>query len=184
MINKLKIQDLIRIFYQQPFKIFYVNSTDGESFVKPTGLFISLGIATSMNTFEKLRKIIESTYPETCPRLVELVSVHHDNGEFLNTITENTPEPYEITDLPSGLLNKEEAEEELEALRERIKETPTETLLLATQRLQECIDRINQGNNWEVHQIQKLEDDYRVFHKISNYKKEGDKEYRIGIYVL
>jgi len=184
MIDKLKIQDLIRIFYQQPFKIFYVNSIDGKTYIKPTGLFISLGIATSMSTFDKLINVIKNTYPETCPRLVELVSVHL-NGEFLNTITNSEPLPYKITEYPSNvvLLDMDDAEKELNNLRELIRESPTQERLVSTQKLQECIERLKK-NGSENQRIQKQDDDYKIFHMISNYKKVKDKEYRIGIYVL
>ena len=65
MIEKTRIQELIKVFYQQPFKIFYVNSEDGENFIKPKGLFISLGITTSMKTIESIGQVISNTYPES-----------------------------------------------------------------------------------------------------------------------
>lgn len=182
MIEKNRIQELIKVFYQQPFKIFYVNSEDGATFVKPKGLFVSLGITTSINTLEKLRGTIEDTYPETAPRLVELVSKRGDSGQYLNSITTNTDiHPYTITDTPENLMTKTEAEEELTRLRGVIKENPEIELLTATQKLQEFIDRIK---DWDEHQIYKTGDsEYKIFHKTSNYKKEGDMEYRIGIFV-
>jgi len=181
MIEKQRIQELIKVFYQQPFKIFYVNSEDGITFIKPKGLFVSLGITTSMVTLEKLRGTIEDTYPETSPKLVELVSKRGESGQYLNALTTSEPHPYTITDLPPNLMTKEEAEQELARLRENIKTNLDIQLLTATQKLQEFIDRIK---NWDEHQIYKTDDnEYKIFHKTSNYKKEGNVEYRIGIFV-
>ena len=182
MIEKQRIQELISIFYQQPFKIFYVNSEDGFTFIKPKGLFVSLGITTSIGTLEKIRGTIEDTYPETSPKLVELISRRGESGQYINRISQVTdPQPYIITDLPKELLSKKEAEDELVKLRELIKTNSSIELLSATQKLQEYIDRIK---DWDEHQIYKTEkNEYKIFHKVSNYKKEGDLEYRIGIFV-
>ena len=50
-------------------------------------------------------------------------------------------------------------------------------------KLSDLISRLDKQSSWENHLIQKENDDYRIFHKLVNYKKENDIEYRIGIYV-
>ena len=177
---KQRIQDLIKVYYHHPFKIFYINSDDGVTFIKPKGLFISLGIITSMSTLEKIRKTIESVYPETSPRLTEIVSKYEESGQYLNTLTQNEPHPYIISDLPENLMTKEEAEKELGRLRELIKTNSDINLLASTQNLQEIIDRIK---NWDEHQVLKTGGEYKIFHIVSNYKKVDNLEYRIGIFV-
>ena len=107
MIEKSRIQELIKVFYQQPFKIFYVNSVDGETFIKPTGLFISLGLTTSMRTIEGLRDVISNTYPESNPLVVELSSKCMTGDQYLNTITDNqNPQPYVISEFPENSFDK------------------------------------------------------------------------------
>ena len=184
MIEKSRIQELIKVFYQQPFKIFYVNSVDGETFIKPTGLFISLGLTTSMRTIEGLRDVISNTYPESNPLVVELSSKCMTRDQYLNTITDNQhPQPYVISEFPEDSFDKTMAENELGKLREMIRENKDTTLLAATQKLQELIDRLGQGDGWETHRIIKLDSDYKIFHKVANYKRTGNLELRIGIYV-
>jgi len=184
LIDKNQLHELVKVFYQQPFRIFYVNSMDGETFVKPTGLFISLGLTTSMKTIEGLKTAIHNTYPERNLQIVELRSKCLFDDQYLNTITENdNPSPYVISDFPENSLGKEEAEEELKKLREQIKETRDMNLMTMTQKLQELIDRLSLSDNWDCHRILRLDSDYKIFHTIANYKKEGEFEYRIGIYV-
>ena len=181
MIEKKRIQELVEIFYHQPFKIFYVNSTDNSNFIKPVGLFISLGITTPMTTLELLRSTIDNTYPETSPRIVELMSRRVNGNYYLNSLTSNPPQPYVVSELPKNRLGEEEAKEELLKLREKIKESsPKVEDLVKTQRLQELLDRIS----WDTSLIYKTDDgEYKLFHIISNYIKKGDVEFRIGIYV-
>ncbi len=184
MIERGRIQDLVKVFYQQPFKVFYINSNDGTTFMKPKGLFISLGLTTGMKTLEGLRDVISSTYPETKARIVEIKSKLVSGGQFLNTITENlNPCPYVISEFPGDLLDLDESNKELQMLREKIKETQDIKLIAATQKLQELIDKLSSGDGWENHRIIKQDADYKIFHKVTNYIKKDDVEYRIGIYV-
>jgi RNA binding exosome subunit len=50
-------------------------------------------------------------------------------------------------------------------------------------KLSDLISRLDKQSSWENHLIQKENGDYRIFHKLVNYKKENEIEYRIGIYV-
>ena len=186
MIERGRIQDLVKVFYQQPFKVFYINSDDGTTFMKPKGLFISLGLTTGMKTLEGLRDVISSTYPETKVKIVEIQSKLVSGGQFLNTITANlNPSPYIISEFPSDSLDMEESCKELKMLREKIKEAQDVDmkLMTSTQKLQELVDKLSFGDGWENHRIVKRGTDYKIFHRVTNYIKRDDLEYRIGIYV-
>jgi hypothetical protein len=185
-INREKIHEIVEVFYQPTFKTFYVNSTDGETFIKPIGVFVSLGITTALKVIEDMGEIISGYNYNT--RIVE-ISSKKINGQFLNTITFENPSQYTIKD-SEDILGKEKAEEELCRLKAFM--SPNESLeVIQTyapkiQKLQELIDELNKSpQGWENHVI-KLEDgseDYKIFHKQVNYKKENDVEYRIGIFV-
>ena len=57
-INREKLHNLVGLIYSPTYKTFYVNSLDGMSFVKPYGIFVSLGITTSKRTLEEVRQQI------------------------------------------------------------------------------------------------------------------------------
>lgn len=184
MLEKKQLHELIKVFYQQPFRIFYVNSDNGENFSKPTGLFISLGLTTSIKTIEGLKAVISNTYPERIVKLVELKSKCVFGDQFLNTVTENdSPKPYVISEYPENSMDKEESEKELSRIKEEIKNSKDVNLIVSAQKLQELIDRLSLSDTWDSHKILKVDSDYKIFHTITNYKREGDVEYRIGIYV-
>jgi hypothetical protein len=179
-LDKDRIHELVEIFYQKPpFKTFYVNSTDGETFVKPTGVFVSLGITTSMKTLEDLRDILSKT-PGIKSSIVEIESVKVA-GTFMNHIINTNPTQYEVdpeTVKPNTVLTKEETEEELKSL-EKIGKRDEAT------KLKDAITRVQESPEpWTTHSVMKLESGgYRVFHRYVNYKKSDDTEYRLGIYV-
>jgi hypothetical protein len=183
-LNREKIHEIVEVFYQPTFKTFYVNSTDEETFIKSIGVFVSLGITTSLKVIENIGEVISGYGYNT--RIVE-ISSRKVNGQFLNTITFENPSQYLIEDL-DDILGKDEASEELCRLREKMK--PEEDLNTVQayapkiQKLQELIDELDKiPNGWDIHVIKKEDNDYKIFHKLVNYKKEGDVEYRIGIFV-
>jgi len=182
-LDKDKIHGLVEIFYQKPpFKTFYVNSTDGTNFIKPTGVFVSLGITTSLKVLEDLRDVLNRMCNITA-RLVEIKSTRI-SGQFMNSITRNDPSQYivdESTVLPNIVLSKEESEEELRKLDDPLKIKSEEY-----NKLKETMLRVSESANpWVDQKIMKLSGGgYRVFHRYVNYRKEDDgTEYRIGIYV-
>ena len=187
MIDKAKIHNLVSVFYQPTFKTFFINSVDEETFIKPFGIFVSLGITTSMKTIEDIKNIIQES-DEFSAQIAELSS-KKVRGQFLNTITNlSSPQQYEIQEFPEGTMNEEEARAELERLKAIMNpEEELETLKIHAPRvsqLQDLIDKLTSSGGWDAHLIQKKEEgDYGVFHKFVNYKNDGDVEYRIGIYV-
>ena len=180
MINqecKTILRDIVELFYHSPFKIFNINSVDGETMVKPFGYFISLGITTSLESLRQICDYIGKSDYGFDSRIVEICSLRSDKyGDHLNMLLP-TPED-EITkypsDLPPQLLDKDQA---TEFLKENIQEGNFEL----TQKLREVMDKI--GEDWECKAVQIKEGIPVIFHRFVNYRKEGDLEYRIGIYV-
>ena len=112
---KIILRDIVELFYQPPFKIFNVNSVDGETLVRPFGYFISLGITTSFDILKNIRDLISKSDYGFEARLVELESIKSDEyGDFLNVLSdlqENEIKKYPSTP-PENIegLEKEDAE--------------------------------------------------------------------------
>lgn len=186
-INRDKVHSLVEVFYQPSFKTFYVNSVDGETFVKPVGVFVSLGITTSLKVLEDIKNIISGSegYSAT---LAEIKS-KKVSGQFLNTVTCTTgPKQYKITNLSEDIMGEEESKAELERMKNLM--NPSQDLDILKEyapkisRLQDLIDKLTSTHGWDAHLIQKKDSgDYRIFHQYINYKKEGELEYRVGIFV-
>lgn len=184
-ISREKIHELVEVFYQPTFKTFYVNSIDGETFIKPIGVFVSLGITTSLKVIESIKDVISGYDYNTM--IVELSS-KKVNGQFLNTVVSDNPSQYKIDD-SEDTLGRDQAIEELCKLKAYMK--PTEDLDVIQyyapkiQKLQGLIDELdNNPQGWEDHVINIENDEYKIFHKTVNYMKdENDVEYRIGIFV-
>lgn len=186
-INRDKVHSLVEVFYQPSFKTFYVNSVDGETFVKPVGVFVSLGITTSLKVLEDIKNIISGSegYSAT---LAEIKS-KKVAGQFLNTVTCTTgPKQYKITNLSEDIMGEEESKAELERMKNLM--NPSQDLDILKEyapkisRLQDLIDKLTSTHGWDAHLIQKkASGDYLIFHQYINYKKEGELEYRVGIFV-
>ena len=185
-INKDKIQNLVSVFYRNTFKIFYINSCDGENFVKPFGVFVSLGITTSMKTLNDIKDIIRSNGYDAC--LAE-ISSKKDSGQYLNTlITVENIKQYDSEICDDGnYMDREMANNRLLELRSQI--TSEQDLQLLKELvpkisyLEDIISKLNNNYGWDSHLIKESGDSYQLYHKLVNYKKDNDVEYRIGIYV-
>lgn len=183
-LGREEVHEIVSIFYQPTFKTFYVNSVDGKTFVKPLGVFVSLGITTSVKVLEKIQNILNEKY-NAC--LAEISSIKVGE-QFLNTLVNTTsPKQYELTEFGNNVLDKDGAQKEIGRMRNLM--NPEESLAVLQEyapkisRLQDLIEKLDADNGWKDHMIQEEDDDYRIFHKKVNYKKEGDVEYRLGIYV-
>ena len=186
-INREKIHDLVEVFYQPTFKTFYINSTNGTTFIKPVGVFVSLGITTSMKVLEDIKSIINST--EEYEATIVEISSKRVAGQFLNTIInrENLKQ-YRLTDFSDDIMDEKKSKEKLEEMKNLM--SPEQDLeVLRTyapriSRLQDLIDKLTTTNGWDAHLIQEKDDgEYRIYHQYVNYRKDGDIEYRVGIYV-
>ncbi len=189
MINREKLQQLVEVFYQPTFKTFYVNSLDSENFVRPLGVFVSLGITTSMKVLEDIRDIISETGGYNAV-IGEISSVKSVGGQYLNTLEKAGSGvcQYPISEFPEGCMKEEEAREELKRMKELMQEDTSLDALkkYATKisKLQGLIEKLTETNGWALHVIQKDEaGDFKIYHKNINYLNEVGVEYRVGIYV-
>ena len=188
MINqdyKITIKDIVELFYHSPFKIFNINSVDGETMVKPFGYFISLGITTSLESLKNIRDYISKSDYGFEARLVEICSVRSElYGDYLNTLlstSEDDIKKYETSFSEEyQLLGKDEIDEYLKDLSLKIQNGDFR-FSPVRQKLLEVLDKI--GDDWGIKTVQIKDGVPNVFHKYVNYKKIGDSEYRIGIYV-
>ena len=186
-ISRDKIHSLVEVFYQPPFKTFYVNSVDGETFVKPIGVFVSLGITTSLKVLDDIRQIIDGN--EKYNAVLSEITSKKVAGQFLNTVVyTGNPRQYKITEFSDSILDEEKAREELQKM--KVMMDPSQSLEVLKEyapkisRLQDLVDKLTTTKGWDAHLIQKDENgEYRIFHQYINYKKVGDIEYRVGIFV-
>lgn len=187
MMIKEKLRDLISVFYRNTFKIFYINSCDGETFTKPLGLFVSLGITTSPSILENMREILESSgYTATICE----ISSKRFGGQYLNTITDQEfPKQYELTEFDDDILDRDGAISLLNSYKKDINQDQDIELLKYlvphAARLEELINKLDRTSGWDLHLIQKIDDteNFKIFHKFVNYKQVDGVEYRLGIYV-
>jgi len=186
MINREQVHDLVKLFYQPTSKSFYINSEDGKEFIKPTGVFISLGMTTSYKTIENIKDFIVSS-KQYSAKLVEISSVK-EGDQFLNTVISENPKQYKLDKLPDNIITKEEAEAELAEMKTHL--DPHNSLEKITEysarisKLQYYVDKLNDSNGWDAHKLQKVGDsDYRIYHLFVNYKEDEGVEYRVGILV-
>ena len=190
MIDKKKVHDLVGVFYRPTYKTFYVNSTDGTNLIRPFGVFVSLGITTSLKTLEDIRDIIQEN-TDYVAQIAE-ISSKKIGTQFINTITNiDSPKQYRLEDYSSSsVLNEEEARKELENMRSMMSVDQDLDILNEyapkISRLQDLIDKLTSSDGWDSHAILRVDESegsYGVFHKLVNYKQDGDIEYRLGIYV-
>lgn len=182
---KVTLRDIVELFYQSPFKIFNVNSTDGETMVKPFGYFISLGITTSMDSIRLIKDYISKSDYGFEARIVELKSIKSDKyGDYLNILLP-TPESEikKYKSLPpqddSLVLEAKEVEEEMEKINKKIQDGDFRFSPIK-QKLTEVLEKI--GNDWESKAVLMKNGIPNVYHKYVNYMKTEDSELRIGIY--
>lgn len=184
-ISREKIHDIVDIYYQPTFKTFYVNSIDGTTLIKPMGVFVSLGITTSVKILDDIRDVLEKAGYSA--KLAEISSKKID-GKFINVLENiNNPEQYKLTEFDSTIMDEKASREVLSDMKKML--TPEsdaevlKSLVPKISKLQDLIDKLTDSNGWDAHLIQKEGDEFRIFHQFVNYKKIDDVEYRVGIYV-
>lgn len=178
------LKDIVELFYHSPFKIFNVNSIDKETLEKPFGYFISLGITTSLEQLRTIRDFISRSDYGFCARLVELESVKSEHyGDFLNALVDKNEDDIEkyVSVPPDDLevLDREGAEELVKNMSDLIS-SGEYTCACTLTKIQNVMKKIE---NWDEYGLQIKNGIPGVFHKKINYKKEGESEFRIGIYV-
>lgn len=186
MVIRERVHELVRLFYQSTYKTFYINSTDGNDFSKVSGVFVSLGMTTSMKVLENIRDFLGS-YKDYKATLVEIGS-RKVGDQYLNWIvTGENPSQYILNDPPENLMTREEVQKELDMMKQRLNtHSPLEVIAEYSHKvnkLQYLSDRLDESNGWGSHMIQKEDEDYRIYHLYVNYEKREGIEYRIGILV-
>lgn len=183
-INKDKIKDLVEIFYQAPFKTFFINSLDGESFVKHYAVFVSLGITTSLGVIKDIKNVLKRVEGGKYSTKIVILKSTNISGQFLNypiDCDEETLEQFSMNpkEYPSEYWKKDEAHK----LLQEYKDKKNENYISQLEKLITKIETAPTG--WDnVFIYQESPSNFGIFHTRVNYKKETDgSEYRIGIYV-
>lgn len=198
-INRDDVRSLVEVFYQPPFKTFYVNSIDGREFTKPVGIFVSLGITTSLKTIDNICDIINNSEKYSA-KVVEIAS-KRISGQFLNYVTTENPEQIHIDTIQQGVLflnDRDKGEKlidqkfskiELEHMKDLMHPdqdiSTLQTYAPKIKSLESLISQIeNDPEGWNGYWILKRADgSYKLFHRYINYSNMGDVEYRVGIFV-
>lgn len=89
MINKDLISRVVDDCYSSHYKIFSINSRDGINSGRSLGLFISLGITTSMTTIRMVMDRLKNQFPENNVVISEIESRLID-GRYTNKISKST----------------------------------------------------------------------------------------------
>lgn len=188
-VDKDKIREIVEVFYQAPFKVFNINSEDGKSFSKISGVFVSLGLTTPLQTLIEIKNILNNTGHKA--RLAELESTKFC-GQFLNKITNKSEEeikPYTLS-APENSYDEKQTEVLIGDLIQKCKpqevnvENNLGEIIKDIQKIKELQHYLSASGNWKDSVIVKKETDYKIFRMISNYNQINDEiNYRIGIYV-
>lgn len=181
---KVTLRDIVELFYQSPFKIFNINSIDGETIIKPFGYFISLGITTSLDSLRLIRDYISKSDYGFESKIVEIKSIKSDKyGDYLNVLLptrESEIKKYE-SEPPENIeiLDKEGVSKLLRDIQSQIEKGDFRKSPLK-QKINEILEKI--GDDWDTKSVSMKDGVPGIFHKYVNYKKNEDSEYRIGIY--
>jgi hypothetical protein len=202
-----EVKDLVGVFYHPPFKVFPINSEDGKLFTKISGVFVSLGITTSMKVINSIKDAINSTKKykaELCELCSKKSDISSQYTNFLNTVKSKESDGSSIsqyfinsTDLEEErlvMLTREDAVKECDRLTDSIscnEDNANELevyskVLPAINKLRLLISKIDSECSWDNYGIYSTTDgDYKLFHKFVNYKndKANSTEYRVGILV-
>lgn len=89
MINKDLISRVVDDCYSSPYKIFSINSRDGINSGRSLGLFVSLGITTSMTIIRMVMNRLKNQFPENNVAISEIESRLID-GRYTNKLSRST----------------------------------------------------------------------------------------------
>lgn len=190
MVSREGVNEIVNIFYQKTkYKLFNVNSIDGEEFTKPTGIFVSLGMTTSLKQIQDITSAISRCKGYTA-RVAELGSIKI-GGIYLNYLTKtDSIQQYPLSGEDSSLMNRDEVLETISKLVDQSKDPEASQAELVEisgklNKLSYLNNQLEESDGWGTHAIREENGDYKIYHLRLNYKKDPDSntEYRIGIYV-
>lgn len=191
MVSREGVNELVSIFYQKTkYKLFNVNSIDGEEFTKPLGVFVSLGMTTSLKQIQDITSAISRCKGYTA-RIAELGSIKI-GGIYLNYLTKtDSIQQYPLNEENDAtLMNRDEVLEMISKLVDQSKDsTASQTELVnisgKLNKLTYLNNQLEESDGWGTHAIREEDGDYKIYHLRLNYKKDPDSniEYRIGIFV-
>jgi len=191
MVNREDVNEIVSIFYQKTkYKLFNVNSIDGEEFTKPLGIFVSLGMTTSLKQIQDITSAISRCKGYTA-RVAELGSIKI-GGIYLNYLTKvDSIQQYPLDEKGDDkLMNRDEVLEMISKLVDQSKDpnaSQSELVEISGKlnKLTYLNNQLEESGGWGTHAIREEDEDYKIYHLRLNYKKDPDSniEYRIGIFV-
>lgn len=185
MADREKVHNLVSIFYNRTgFKTFYINSTDGENFSKPSAVFVSLGMTTSLSQLKSVMSAIDSCDGYSA-KLVE-ISSRRLGGVFLNHVEKENPSQYQLTKNQDTLMDREKVKERIAELEKKLSDSEISDLAETGKqlsRLNYLSRQLDESEGWSSHAIQEENGEFRIYHLLVNYKEDSGVEYRIGILV-
>lgn len=181
MVNKELVTRVVDSCYPSPYKIFSVNSIDGFTVVKPLGLFVSLGITSSLNTIKYVSSELNRCLG-IYPKIIELES-RIINGVYVNRISNEYPMQYESGSYDnSTLLNRDEVLNMINQLKSDLMydiydDDKAKVIITKLHKLYKALDKLDKtvGTDWDNHSITVINSDNEfnvsVVNRRINYKQ-------------
>lgn len=178
IINKELVTRVVDNCYSSCYKIFSINSKDGVHINRSTGLFVSLGITTSVNTMRKIKTDLSNQF-DTNISIAEIES-RLINGRYSNVVTKTSGvEQYDSGALECGeKLGKDDIDKVVSDLKSKLIESKdcTEKVLEYSRRLSKVsklLSKLNSGDslsNWDNMSINLINTDTEFSISIINNK--------------
>lgn len=84
--NRYEVDNILSSVYGSGYKIYTVNSRDGVKPSSPIGLFLSLGLTTSLSTMSKLILDLDKIFTGD-KSISEVISYSPNMGKYINYVT-------------------------------------------------------------------------------------------------
>lgn len=159
VITKELVTRLVDCCYPSPYKVFSINSLNGFTTIKPIGLFVSLGITSSMSTIKFVARELSRNL-ETHVDVVEIES-RIINGVYVNKISNHYPIQYEAGGFDNSLLlNRDKTIEMINGLKSDLMydiydDNRSKVLITKLHKLYKAMDKLDRtvGTDWDNHSI-------------------------------
>lgn len=201
MVSKEHLTRVVDSCYPSPYKIFSVNSTNGFTITKPLGLFVSLGITSSLSTMKHVASELNRCLG-IHSKIIELES-RIINGVYVNVISDEYPIQYDSGSYDdSNLLNRDGVTDLINQLKSELMydiydDEKAKPIISKLHKLYKALDKLDKsvGTDWENHSITILNSDTQFNVSVVNSRINYVAEYedfngmkllvhkRIGIFV-